>query len=74
MQGDQGTTERYSFDLDRDVDSTRLIRTTDENNSVLTNAYQSLANATVNGRNVSFDSAGESVTTLVINHRENLIQ
>ena len=73
-QNNQDTSLGYSFDLDQDVDSTRLIRTTDENNSALTNAYQSLANATVIGRNVSFDSVGESVTTLVINHRENLIQ
>ena len=73
-EGDQDSSERYSFDLDRNVDSTRLIRTTDEDNSALTNAYQSLANAAVDGSNISFDSAGQSVTTLVVNHRENLIR
>ena len=73
-QDDQTTSEGYSFNLDRDVDSTRLIRTTDENNSALTNSYQSIANATVNGNNVSFDSIGESVSTLVVNHRENLVR
>ena len=73
-QDDQATSEEYSFNLDRNVASTRLIRTTDENNSSITNAYQSLANANVNGNNVTFDSIGESVTTLVVNHRENLIR
>ena len=73
-EDDQDTSLGYSFDLDRNVESTRLIRTTDENNSALTNAYQSLANATVNGNNVSFNSIGESVTTLVVNHRENLVR
>ncbi|TWU46122.1 hypothetical protein Poly51_55170 [Rubripirellula tenax] len=73
--GADGTSQNYSFDLqDRQVVSTRLIRTTDENNASLTNAYQSLGPATViGGNNVSFDAEGNAITTLVIHHRPNLI-
>lgn len=72
--GSDGTSETYNFSmLDRQALSTRLIRTTDENNSNLTNAYQSLGPAQVNSTTVSFDAIGNSITTLVIHHRENLI-
>ena len=72
--GANGSSQQYDFNLlDRQAQETRLIRTTDENNSSLTNAYQSLGSATVNGTNVSFDSVGNSITTLVIHHRPNLV-
>ncbi|MGB7326767.1 MAG: glycoside hydrolase [Rubripirellula sp.] len=74
--GADGSSQNYSFDmLDRQVMSTRLIRTTDENNGSLTNAYQSLGGAAVNGgTNVSFDAEGNAITTLVMHHRPNLVE
>lgn len=74
--GADSTSEQYNFDLlDRQAESTRLIRTTDENNSLRTNAYESLGAASVSGgTNVAFDTVGNSVTTLVIHHRPNLVQ
>mgnify|MGYP003662911457 CR=1 FL=1 len=72
--GADNTSDQYSFDLDRAVTSTRLIRTTDENNSLRTNAYESLGPATVGGgNNISFDAVGSAITTAVIHHRPNLI-
>ncbi|TWT85023.1 hypothetical protein CA13_65050 [Planctomycetes bacterium CA13] len=72
--GADSASDNYSFNLDQQVMSTRLIRTTDENNSLRTNAYESLGAATVAGNNVSFDSVGNSITTAVIHHRPNLVR
>lgn len=73
-EGGDATSEQYSFDLlDRPVESTRLIRTTDEDNTARTDAYTALGPATQNGQNVSLDAVGNAVTSVVISHRPNLI-
>ena len=73
-EGADNTSEQYSFDvLDRQVESTRLIRTTDENNALRTDAYASLGPASTAGNNVSFDAVGRAVTSVVIYHRPNLV-
>lgn len=74
-EGADNTSEPYSLDvLDRQVESTRLIRTTDEDNSLRTDAYAALGPATVSGSNVSFDAVGNAVTSVVIYHRPNLLE
>jgi len=74
-EGGDNTSLQYSLDvLDRQVESTRLIRTTDEDNSLRTDAYAALSPATVSGNNVSFDAVGNAVTSVGIYHRPNLIQ
>ena len=73
-EGTDDVSDQYSFDLiDRDVAGTRLIRTTDEDNVLRTDAYLSLGPAAVNGNNVTFDAVGNAVTSVVIHHRPNLI-
>lgn len=72
--GNDDTSEAYSFTLlDREVVDTRLIRTTDENNDLRTDAYAALGPAAVNGNSVSFDAVGNAITSAVIYHRPNLI-
>lgn len=72
--GDQ-TSESYSFDMiDREVVSTRVIRTTDEDNTFRTDAYAALGPAAQDGDNVSLDVVGNAVTSVVISHRPNLIE
>lgn len=74
-EGADGTSQQYSFDLlDRTALSTRLIRTSDENNAFLEDAYASQVPAIVNnGTNITFDALGNAITTLVIHHRPNLV-
>ena len=73
--GDDESIQRYSFKfVDQNVDSTRLIRTTDKRNRLRTNAYQSLGTASASRNRVSFESVGNSITTLLVHHRENLIE
>ncbi|WP_218932132.1 glycoside hydrolase [Adhaeretor mobilis] len=74
-EGGDNTSQQYSFDvLDRQVLSTRLIRTTDEDNSLRTDAYAALGPATASNNNVSFDAVGNAVTSVVIYHRPNLVE
>ena len=76
--GADNTSETYNFNfLDRNVEQTRLIRTTDENNDLRTDAYLSLGPASVSrgdGRNLSFEAVGNAITSLVIHHKPNLIE
>ena len=69
ITNDDGTTDINDYDLlDQSAAFTRIIRTSD------TESFKSLGPASVAGNQVSMSAPGNTISTLVIYHRPNLIQ